>query len=101
MQKYTLYTSKEDTIALDGVVNLRLCVTRESAPQRLSDFAGGIAEIYDGYSTHTLNFTIELADFDPRRIVLKNSGSKDTVINPEFTSRDTSKIKSESFRLHR
>ncbi|MFL9594148.1 hypothetical protein ACKC5O_19350 [Aeromonas schubertii] len=86
MKKYTLYTSKEGTIGLDGEVNLRLFVTLDAAPQRLSDFAGGAAEIYDGYSTHTYNFTIELAGFDPRRIVLKRTNSKgeEAVINPEF-----------------
>ena len=84
MQKYTLYTSKEETIGLDGEVNLRLYVARESPPQRLSDFAGGTAEIYDGYSTHTFNFTIELAGFDPRRIALKNSNGEEILINPEF-----------------
>lgn len=84
MQKYTLSTSKEETIGKDGEVNLRLSVARESAPQRLSDFAGGMAEIYDGYSTHTFNFTIKLAGFDPRRIALKNSSDEEIVIDPEF-----------------
>lgn len=84
MQKYTLYTSREDTIGSDGEVNLRLYVTLGRAPLRLSDFAGGVAEIYDGYSTHTSNFAIELAGFDPRRIALKSTNGEETVINPEF-----------------
>lgn len=84
MQKYTLYISKEETIGSDGEVNLRLCVTLDTAPQRLSDFAGGIAEIYDGYSTYTYNFTIELAGFDSRRIALKSTNGEESVINPEF-----------------
>ncbi|MCE9853495.1 MULTISPECIES: hypothetical protein [Shewanella] len=84
MQKYTLYTSRKDTIGSDGEVNLRLYVTLDSAPQRLSDFAGGVAEIYDGYSTDTCNFAIELASFDPRRIALKSINGEEIVINPEF-----------------
>lgn len=84
MQKYTLSTSKEDTIGSDGEVNLRLYVTLDNAPQRLSDFVGGGAEIYDGYSTHTSKFAIGLAGFDPRRIVLKSTNGEEVVINPEF-----------------
>lgn len=84
MKTYTLFTSKEGTIGLDTEVNLRLHVNRVSAPQRLSDFNGGTAEIYDGFSTHTTRFPIILASFDHRRIALVTSDGLEKVIAPNF-----------------
>lgn len=46
---------------MENGINLRLNIILGSAPLRLSDFAGSIAEIHDGYSTHISNFAIELA----------------------------------------
>lgn len=46
---------------MENGINLRLNIILGSAPIRLSDFAGSIAEIHDGYSTHISNFAIELA----------------------------------------
>lgn len=84
MKSYILSTSKIDTVGLDTEVNLRLEITREKAPERLSDFIGGSAELFDGYSTRTTRFTIEAADFDQRRICLKSANHKEFIINPEF-----------------
>ncbi|MFM5810552.1 hypothetical protein ACET6J_13690 [Aeromonas veronii] len=84
MKRYTLFTSKEGTIGLDTEVNLRLHVNRVSAPQRLSDFNGGTAEIYDGLNTHTTIFTIKLASFDHRRIALVTPDGQEKIIAPCF-----------------
>lgn len=84
MNKYTLYALKFDTVGKDGQVNLRLHVTREHAPERLSDFDGGSAEIENGYTTHTFRYEIKLADFDERRIYLVPSAGNAVQIDPEF-----------------
>ena len=84
MNKYILYTVKSETIGLDTQVNLRLEISRNEIPTRLSDFAGGVAELYDGYSTSTINFTISLADYDKRRIKLTNSDNDKIELAPEF-----------------
>jgi hypothetical protein len=87
VKSYILSTSKIGTIGLDTEVNLRLEITCEKAPERLSDFVGGSAELCDGYSTHTVRFTICAANFDHRRICLTNAIHKEFVIDPEFTRR--------------
>lgn len=85
MKNYILYTAEEKTIGLDTEVDLTLYVTRESAPQYLSDFAGGRAKMYDGYTTYEYKFTIELFSADPRRLVLKGlEGATDFSMSPEF-----------------
>ncbi|PKG59148.1 hypothetical protein [Shewanella sp. GutDb-MelDb] len=84
MKKYILHTVKSETIGLDTQVNLRLEISRNDIPTRLSDFAGGVAELYDGYSTATTNFTISLADHDERRIKLTNNDNYKIELAPEF-----------------
>lgn len=84
MNKYILYTVKSETLGLDTQVNLRLEVFRNDIPTRLSDFSGGVAELYDGYSTEKINFTISLADHDERRIKLTNSNNAKIELAPEF-----------------
>jgi hypothetical protein len=84
VKKYVLYTSKAGTVGSDGEVKLRLQVMRELAPERLSDFNGGSAEISDGYTTHTCQFEIKLANFDERRIFLIPGAGDEIQIDPEF-----------------
>ncbi|WP_312373911.1 hypothetical protein [Stutzerimonas nitrititolerans] len=82
--KYTLYTSQEGTIGSDSEVNLSFNVERDSAPINLSHFNGGIAKLYDGYSTQTTEYRIELTSYDPRRLILKNANVNELEIHPEF-----------------
>ena len=61
---------------------LKLILTKP--PTRLADFSGGIAELYDGYSTYTFKYSISLAGYDERRICLQNTTNEEMIINPEF-----------------
>lgn len=84
MNVYVLYTVKSTTKGLDTQVNLRLEVSRTVAPTRLSDFAGGVAELYDGLSSSKSNYTISLTDYDNRRIELTSENGHKINLAPEF-----------------
>jgi len=85
MKEYELYTVENGTEGLDTEVNLTLKVNRDSTPIKLSDFNGGTAELYDGYSTYTSIYTIKLNKNDSRRIVLVNKENTHKIeLSPEF-----------------
>jgi len=86
MKEYTLSTIKNGTKGLDSEVNLKLKISSDVAPTKLSDFNGGTAELYDGYSTSTHIYTIKLNKSDNRRLTLVNEKDKTNIIElmPEF-----------------
>lgn len=84
MRDFILYTIKNETQGLDTQVNLRLKVVRNDSPIRLSDFLGGTAELFDGYSTTTSEYAISLTEYDNRRLKLINNTSHVLEIYPEF-----------------
>ena len=86
MKEYILATVKNGTQGLDTEVNLTLKINRDSSPVKLSDFNGGTAELYDGYSTYTSTYTIKLNKSDSRRIVLVNqqNNTHKIELSPKF-----------------
>ena len=84
VQKYILYMSRIGTIGLDTAVNLSLEINLGHAPIRLSDFNGGTASSYDGYSTHTEIYSIALTSYDQRRIYLRTSEGYEIELAPQF-----------------
>ncbi|EPV1127221.1 hypothetical protein ACV17F_005207 [Vibrio harveyi] len=84
--KYQLRLVQKDSQGSDGQVNLTLSVERSSPPIFLSEFAGGNAEIYDGYSTHTSRFRIIPMEPDNRRLSLISDSDSisDATLHPEF-----------------
>jgi len=86
MKEYTLSTVKNGTKGLDTEVNLKLKINSRTTPTKLSDFYGGTAELYNGYTTSTHTYTINYNKSDNRRLSLINQKNKnDTIeIMPEF-----------------
>jgi len=86
MKEYTLSTVKNVTQGLDTEVNLKLKINSDVTPTNLSDFNGGTAELYDGYSTSTCTYTIKLNKSDNRRLTLVDKKDKTNIIKiiPEF-----------------
>lgn len=55
----------------------------ESPPIYLSDFIGGSGSIYDGYSTHTDNFTIVKHEYSWCICAIFSEGTTATLIPPK------------------
>ncbi|WP_415894376.1 hypothetical protein ACMXYN_08430 [Neptuniibacter sp. PT8_73] len=69
---------------LDTQVNLSLKIEKNIDPVLLSDFSGGTAEFYDGYSTTTIEYSISQDKVDPRRLVLTSDGGHEIKLGPSF-----------------